>query len=817
MLKSRFYAASLLAALAFGATAETLTPEEALSRAVGAGNSNPSLKSLLGRVGTPRLTRTVDTPAGAPAAYIFSRESGYLVVAADDAAFPLLGYSDSPIAEGAEMPSQMEWWLGEYGRQIDYARARPSAAPVLVMPGSRADREPIAPLMTTLWDQDAPYNDLCPEIGGQRAVTGCVATAMAQVMKYHDYPPKGTSSISYTLNGQTLSMNFSQTVFDWDDMLDSYDGTYDAAQAEAVATLMKACGYATQMKYTAKESGTTSQLAASALRTYFGYSPALELKSRDYYPLDQWETMFYENLRDCGPVLCGGADYTLTSGHEFVCDGYSSDGYFHFNWGWSGAYDGYFLLTALDPAGVGIGGGIGDGFNFSQDAIFGIMPPDGTPVTYDNRVVLYGVLGGWVSGSVLTLDAGNGGAFINNTDRTFGVQLGARLVGASGQEYYAQGPSASNIQPGYGATDYQVQLPSLAAGTYKVYPVCRPTGNGASTAWLDIPQRVGNPGYLVLTVSGGTYSVAAESFELPKASNVKAATPLFANCPYSVSADLANMAPFEMFMPVSSGIATLSNNQLTPVSTGQVIRLDLAVGETGNYTFTGNVGTASTQPGDYYFFIYDPDRGKVIYYAPVTVQANPGKAAITCASFTIDGGASNVNAAAIKFDADVTVTAGYLSKPLVIAFFDDESPTSIDVAQFPVAYLTAGQSASLTTTHAFAAGQVGKSYTAGLFDIDDTSAMLASVRFTIGMSGVDNVSAESAVEILPGDASFTVNAPAGIASVEVFRLDGTPVAVPSARGVASVTIPCGTMPAGVYAVRAVDAAGRAITRKITIR
>ncbi|MDE7142593.1 MAG: hypothetical protein K2O33_06855, partial [Muribaculaceae bacterium] len=376
---------------------------------------------------------------------------------------------------------------------------------------------------------------------------------------------------------------------------------------------------------------------------------------------------------------------------------------------------------------------------FAQDAIFGIMPPDGSVVAYDNRVVLSGVLGGTVSGSTLTRDAGDNGAFINNTDRTFGVQLGARLVDSAGKATYCQGPNANGIQPGYGATEYSVALPSLTSGTYKVYPVCRPLGNASSSEWKDIPQLMGNPGYLILTANGGSYAVADADFELPRATNVKAQSGLYANTPYSVTADLTNVAEFEMFMPVASGIATLSNNQLNLISSGDVLRLDLNAGATANYTFTGNFGTASTQPGDYYFVIYDPSRGEVLYYAPVTAQANPGKAEITCRSFTIDGGTQGVNAAAIKFNAEVSVTAGYLAKPLVIALFDDQSATSIDVTQFPVSYLSAGENASLSTTYAFNIGEIGKSYMAGLYDPDDTSNVLAYLRFTVGTSGVDNV------------------------------------------------------------------------------
>ncbi len=809
-------AAAAFAATALTGSSATLAPGGALRRALGDGGANPVVKSFISRSAAPRLLKTVDTPAGVPAAYIYGRDNGFLVVAADDVALPLLGYSDAPLSADGQMPPQMAWWLGEYGRQIDYARSKaPASAPAINMADSRADRAPIAPLLTTYWNQDAPFNDLCPEIGGKRAVTGCVATAMAQVMKYHAYPAKGFSSISYKLNGETLSMNFAETTFDWGNMLDSYAGGYSEAQSTAVATLMKACGYATQMKYSASESGTTSDLAAKALKTYFGYDAALDLKNRDFYPLDRWEEMVYENLRDCGPVLYGGTDYTRTSGHEFVCDGYSADGYFHFNWGWGGAYDGYFLLTALNPAGLGIGGGLGGGFNFSQDAIFGIRRPTGQTVKYDNRLSLYGVLGASVSGATLTLNAGNGGAFINMTDRTFGVELGVKLVNAAGQVSYIQGPAASGVQPGYGATEYAVSLSSVKEGTYKVYPVCRPTGNGASAEWLDVYQSIQYPGYVVLTATGGSYSVAAPAVELPKASNVKAVTGVYAGRAYQFTADLTNVADMEMFMPVSGGIATMTDGKLNIKSAGDVVCVDLTVGATRNYTFSG---TAPAQAADdYYFVIYDRDRYEVLFYAKFPVQANPGNPALSCSSFSIEGGTQGVNASAIKFKANVGVTAGFLDKPLVIALFGSESNESIAMDYFPVAYLGAGQSADLATTYNFTLGQVGKTYTAGLFDPYDTSNMLSYLTFTVGTSGIESVSADGGIVITEEAGSLIVSAPAGIASADLYGIDGTRRALPVSAGESSATLSLQSVLPGVYAVSVTDLAGHRITRKIVVR
>lgn len=249
------------------------------------------------------------------------------------------------------------------------------SAPHRVLRLQRPDRQPIEPLCKTNWNQSWPYNNLCPTLNGQLSVTGCVATAMSQAMKYHNWPAIGQGSNSYTWdNGnRVLTADFSQMSFNWSDMTDTYNrSTSTEAQQTAVATLMKAAGYSVNMNYSPSASGAASIYIAPALGNNFRYDKSLSYLMRDWFSLPEWEDLIYTSLQTYGPVIYDGQ--STGGGHSFICDGYSTDGLFHINWGWGGISDGYFLLDVLDPYEQGIGGGSNSGFAWGQDIICNIRP-----------------------------------------------------------------------------------------------------------------------------------------------------------------------------------------------------------------------------------------------------------------------------------------------------------------------------------------------------------------------------------------------------------------------------------------------------------
>ena len=338
--------------------------------------------------------------------YLFSinHDEGFIIISADDDAIPVLAYSLENHFDPDHMPSNYQKWIEGYKKQIRYIKAHPEQVSDETGPswellidgkstGTTKSTSAVAPLLTTTWSQGSFYNDLCPydTTAGERAVTGCVATAMAQIMKYWNYPEQGSGyhSYSHDLFG-TVSANFGAGTYDWSSMNDAV-----SAPNDAVATLMFHCGVSVEMNYSVEGSGAyvisdrspIEHCSEYALKTYFNYDNALHGVIRDNYTTSSWTDLLKTELDQGRPIEYVG--YGSGGGHAFVCDGFNASDFFHFNWGWGGYYDGYFSIDALDPGGVGIGGGDG-GFNSGHQAVIGIKPPSSGEAGYN--LVLYDTL-----------------------------------------------------------------------------------------------------------------------------------------------------------------------------------------------------------------------------------------------------------------------------------------------------------------------------------------------------------------------------------------------------------------------------------------
>lgn len=306
--------------------------------------------------------------------YVFNRAngSGFVIVAGDDAAIPILGYSTEGIFSYDNMPSNLRQWLMLSERYVEMCASRQGTARV-----AQQGEPVVAPLLgDILWGQGTPYNDMCPTYdGGTHYYVGCVATATTQIMRYHSYPEHGTGSKTITVNGQSVTADFGNTTYDWNNMLPSYDNvSYTSAQSTAVATLAAHFGVAVDMEYQPAGSGAHSMVVPQALREFFNYDQAVTMRKRDYYSTDEWLQLIKEELNQGRPVYYAASSETGSSGHAFVCDGYDTQDYVHINWGWYGTSNGYFLVSHLDPDDLGVGGGTG-GYNLDQEIITGIQPP----------------------------------------------------------------------------------------------------------------------------------------------------------------------------------------------------------------------------------------------------------------------------------------------------------------------------------------------------------------------------------------------------------------------------------------------------------
>ena len=310
------------------------------------------------------------------------REGGYAVVSADDVAPEVLGVSTTVF--NGKPNSNMSWWLNAMDEVVSNA-AKTGTKLKVITPDPEKYPTRVEPLMTTKWDQEEPYNNLCPIVSGStRCLTGCVATALAQVLNYHKTPEHGYGSrtIYYPLgdpNGTPVTANFGEHYYDWDNMLDEYVSNYSDAEALAVATLMLDCGVAAKMQYGGPNegSGAYSDDAAEGMRQYFGFSEA-RCVHRDNFSDAEWMDMVFNEISTVGPLYYGGDNNSWFNpgGHAFVIHGYREDGMVYVNWGWSGDSDGWYDISLLDP--------IGYEFSRHQDMILGII---GEPKVYEELTV----------------------------------------------------------------------------------------------------------------------------------------------------------------------------------------------------------------------------------------------------------------------------------------------------------------------------------------------------------------------------------------------------------------------------------------------
>ena len=321
--------------------------------------------------------------------YVFNNgdNRGFTIVSGDDLLPEIVGYSDRGTFTSENMPVQLKDFLDGYKHMVADLLSGDSHAKSVVMernnqlltaPGSSPVHTPL--LGTIVWDQGYPFNNLTPMKDGEHCVTGCTATALAQIMAYYKYPSALLEDIpAYTTrtNGYEMPSISKGQTYDWDNILDMYKNSseYNDTQAFEVAKLMLHVGCALKMDYDIYGSGANSSTAGEVLAKYFGYDPDNTTSiSRKDVTQQEWNNIIYGELEALRPVLVSGSN--SSGGHAFVCDGSDSNGLFHINWGWGGRYNGYFDITTLCQYQAGIIGG-DDGYNRGNCIVCGIAPDNG--------------------------------------------------------------------------------------------------------------------------------------------------------------------------------------------------------------------------------------------------------------------------------------------------------------------------------------------------------------------------------------------------------------------------------------------------------
>ena len=426
------------------------------------------------------LAYTEMTESGNPAVYVFNHENGSVFVSADDVARPILGCTDEPF-DLAMCPDGLAYYLGYYARQIEFAREN-NLEPEMEVTSewrhvaidgyendNRSTRTDIAPLISTNWNQDSPYNNYCPTGQGGpggHAYAGCVATAMSMVMKKWDWPDHGQGSHSYTPQGYpTQSVDFENTYYQWSNM----PNTCNNSNYQAVATLMYHCGVAVDMQYAPDGSGAFSQDVPDVIHDYFRYTKDASRLDRDLYTKAEWEAMLIRNLEYGFPLYYSGS--APDGGHAFVCCGYrESDNKFYFNWGWSGFNNNYFAIDALNTYSGNFNENQAAIFDFIPDYIYDALIPAvaDLTVTAENAHSTTGVVR-WTNPTVSL-----GGIAIENIEQVVLLRNGVQIF------------TQNNVVPGE-EMSFEDNVPDYDCYNYRLYYVT----NGVKGRFTDVKYQYG--------------------------------------------------------------------------------------------------------------------------------------------------------------------------------------------------------------------------------------------------------------------------------------------------------------------------------------
>lgn len=714
--------------IAFSAFAEVISPEEALARINFTAHHTLSITAG----DTPQLVKT-EVANDQPTVYIYTTgNDGYMILSADDKAEAMLAYGSN---FNGEINPAMQWLLGEYSKEIESMRSNPKPMS-LPLSATVTEREEIAPLLTTKWNQSEPYNNMCPKVNGERCATGCVATAMAQVINYHKIPSgNGNGIASYEWNGQTLSFDFANNSFDWDNMLDVHDENATEEQKAAVAELMYACGISVQMEYGVNASGAFSYYVPNALIEYFGFDKGIHQEQRIHYTIKQWNDYIYSQLRENGPLYLSGSNDS--SGHAFVCDGYSSDDFFHINWGWGGSSDGYFKLSALDPDNQGIGGSMG-GYSAGLDAISVKIPSSGS--SYFKEITIHDQLSLSVTSASLGDYASIYGGFYNTGTIGISGNLGFIIENTTtGITLISPTRDFSDLPINYGWEKYSLIIPSsLAEGSYKVYPAWK-------TSDMDWEKMRGNTNYtnyIEMTVIGSTAHFTVPDGTRLEMLDEQLTSPIFIGYEATMTGTLNNISSSEYYGAVFA--ALLSSDGSTPIAYGNNFNVEIEAGASKQihysslfYEFEGQILTAGN-----YLLVFADQTGLIISSAiPVEVQEAPAEAGtLSVPLIEFIGDRNNADRNNLGFNVTINCTNGYFIGNVNLWIFavEENGYNSVGYIPSPMLYINEGESTIQSFKGSMPSLSIGHDYVAVAYQ-EHTTQLSNLYRFTIGeISAVEN-------------------------------------------------------------------------------
>lgn len=688
-----------------------------------------------------KLAYTAADTDGKNCFYVFNNDGadGFIIVSADDRANAILGYSDTGNFNYDKLPADIKNWFAGYVDQITYIRNSQTTA--IAEENTTLDNE-VKPLLGDIqWNQDSPYNDMCPVYDlNSRCATGCVATAMAQVMYYHKWPENGNGSHTYKpsiLNGGTLTADFGSTSYAWNDMLPKYDDSSSDVSREAVALLMLHCGIAVDMEYSVS-SGATSESVPFALYTYFNYDKGVAYRTRTNYGCAEWDDIIINEIDNGRPIVALGR--SSAGGHAFVFDGYDRNGLIHVNWGWGGMSNGYFRTSALAPSSQGIGGSSG-GFNYDQYIITGIQRPQASSEPDIELISTEGLVA-----SEETVDNGATLSFRlcgmlanagwQDADYTYGFMLtdaGGNILKVIDTGINGRLPVGYQI---FGPQFDGISLGTLNEGTYTLYPVCRVQGGNGN--WNRIrSEYVGYANYIYVNVENGKQYFSYPNYFNLDATGVTAPSEVYSGIPAEVKATITNNGDVDYLGEVI--VSIVDKDTKRSVIDGDPYKIDLKPGASIDLSL---VSAYSLSEGDYSLTIVDDDNRRIASFCEITVKAAPEEAVVVePASQLTFADNTCVDRMSMDIMAKVKCSSGVFGGWLCLFLFNESGAVQMGSLEPQYLFLTEGETKSVSFGGPFENGVPGKTYTACLMLYDGrTYSFLSPMDMSVCQFTLDETS-----------------------------------------------------------------------------
>lgn len=647
-----------------------------------------------------RLRQVYAHPSGRLA--VFNRDGGGFLVTTGEA---LAGYSDSGSFDPAAIPPALEALLREAAGEASSA--------------DDFSYTPVAPLLGEIaFDQTEPYNNLCPNyIGAYRSATGCVATAMSQIMRLHKYPEHGYGFNSYDPEFYpsmgTISLDFTQSFYDWDNILPNYSvADYTEAQAAAVARLLYDAGVAVNMNY-GPQSGANNEDWPRALVTHFGYDKGVALRRRPYYTSREWLDMIHAELEAGRPVYAGG--FAASGGHAFVFDGMDADGFLHVNWGWSGMSNGYFSLNLLTPPTQGTGGADG-GFNSRQVIVTGIRPPVEGSEAALSLVCTEALRAPRSASRAVPFDVRLGGSVTNAgwQDATIDFLL---LLSDSEGRVLATFPGTENAEIPLGGNFRGVTFPAVSIageipdGTYTLSAAARNHGGALVEKICD--SDLAFPHRLNVTIEGDDISFASPGLFSLSCEAPAVDGSIYSQAKCRILAEVTNEGESHYHGDLRPVLLDPATKKRVEATDGALV--DIAPGATESVEMTA---TFSVPAGEYLLSLYDDDTMLVGKPLAVTVlpAADKAIAVVTPPDFGDDDA---VDPADMRATVEVRAEGGIFSGSLTLYIYD--AGTIVTRCCLPPQFvqLADGETKTVTFTGPFENAVPGAEYDACLVDADN--------------------------------------------------------------------------------------------------